>query len=72
MRGGATGHGEGCPRAYVTGESIDGALAFIRANASRWCRAVNDVASLRALPEYAKFRDDAAQCHERFRNAMIR
>lgn len=26
---GVTGHGEGCPRAYVTGESLDQALSFV-------------------------------------------
>jgi L-alanine-DL-glutamate epimerase-like enolase superfamily enzyme len=48
MRDGATGHGEGCPRAYVTGESVEGALRFIAGNAPEWCQAIDGVASLRA------------------------
>ena len=38
---GISGYGEGCPRAYVTGESIDGSLAFFHQVAARVCREIN-------------------------------
>ena len=45
---GSVGYGEGCPRDYVSGETVAGGLAFIRANADALMRDVEDVASLRA------------------------
>lgn len=45
--GGATGFGEGCPREYVTGESVNGALAFIDHCRAEVCREAGDLDSLR-------------------------
>ena len=45
---GRVGYGEGCPRHYVTGETVPGGLAFIRAHADSLVADVRDVASLRA------------------------
>jgi L-alanine-DL-glutamate epimerase-like enolase superfamily enzyme len=45
---GATGHGESCPRAYVTGETPERAAAFIASHEPGLVRSVNDVESLRA------------------------
>lgn len=45
---GNAGCGEGCPREYVTGESVAGALSFIDAHRDRLCREVSDVPSLAA------------------------
>lgn len=46
-RDGHCGVGEGCPRDYVTGESLQGALAFVAAHADEWCREIVDVTALR-------------------------
>jgi L-alanine-DL-glutamate epimerase-like enolase superfamily enzyme len=43
-----SGHGESCPRKYVTGESLETALAFCRAIEPRIKENVADLASLRA------------------------
>lgn len=43
-----TGFGEGCPRPYVTGESVDSALAFVREMAPAVCRDVTSLETLRA------------------------
>ncbi len=45
---GLTGYGEGCPRDYVTGETVEGGAAFIRRHAQEIADAVTDGASLRA------------------------
>jgi L-Ala-D/L-Glu epimerase len=45
-QGGATGFGEGCPREYVTAESIDSAKAFVSAHLHDWLEAIHDVATL--------------------------
>lgn len=45
---GATGYGEGCPRDYVTGETVEGGAAFIRRHAQAMADEVTDSASLRA------------------------
>ncbi|HEX6840284.1 MAG TPA: enolase C-terminal domain-like protein [Stellaceae bacterium] len=45
--GGAVGLGEGCPRRYVTGETVDGARDFLAACAPALLREAVDVASLR-------------------------
>lgn len=45
---GARGFGEGCPREYVTGESLQGARDFVAAHCDAWLREIRDVASLRA------------------------
>lgn len=43
---GVTGYGEGCPRDYVTGETIDTALAFVAQVRDSLCSRVTDMASL--------------------------
>lgn len=43
---GSVGFGEGCPREYVTGESLESARAFIMAHTPKWLREIGDVASL--------------------------
>ncbi len=43
---GVTGHGEGCPRAYVTGESVVSAQAFIEAHRGEWRKSICDIATL--------------------------
>ena len=45
---GNVGYGEGCPRQYVTGETVDGGAAFIREHAHSIIENVTDVESLRA------------------------
>lgn len=45
---GDVGYGEGCPRQYVTGETVPGGLAFIRAHAESFVSDVRDLDSLRA------------------------
>jgi L-alanine-DL-glutamate epimerase-like enolase superfamily enzyme len=44
--GGATGWGEGCPREYVTGESVAGALAFVERHAVAWQAGIADLPGL--------------------------
>lgn len=46
--GGEEGVGEGCPRQYVTGESLDTAQAFVDAHRDPWRRSVSDVESMQA------------------------
>ena len=45
---GHRGHGEACPREYVTGESLSSALATIETGAPMWCANINNLAELRA------------------------
>ena len=45
---GQVGYGEGCPRHYVTGETVESAAVFIRLYADSIIESVNDVQSLRA------------------------
>ena len=45
---GLTGYGEGCPRDYVTGETVEDGAAFIRRHAQAIADEVTDVAGLRA------------------------
>lgn len=45
---GHCGYGEACPRVYVTGESLDDAIDFVRQHGDAWCDAIDDVATLRA------------------------
>ena len=44
---GQVGYGEGCPRRYVTGETVEGGVAFIREHAAALTDAVEDEHSLR-------------------------
>jgi L-Ala-D/L-Glu epimerase len=45
---GAIGFGEGCPRPYVTGETVESVIAFLDAYAGEASRSVVDVATLQA------------------------
>lgn len=45
---GSTGHGEGCPRSYVTGEHLAGALNFVAEHTPQWRANVRDLATLEA------------------------
>lgn len=45
-RDGRTGFGEGCPREYVTGESLATAQAFVATHAAGWRERIRDVESL--------------------------
>ena len=45
---GAVGYGEGCPRRYVTGETVASCLAFVREQADDLAAKVTNAASLRA------------------------
>ena len=46
-RDGAVGYGEGCPRDYVTGETLAGAAAFAARHERDWRASIHDLASLR-------------------------
>ena len=48
---GEVGYGEGCPRRYVTGETVEGGAAFIRKYTASIIESVTDVRSLRAWAE---------------------
>jgi L-Ala-D/L-Glu epimerase len=48
---GCAGHGESCPRVYVTGESLESAAAFVARHRSEWCRSIRDVETLSAWEE---------------------
>ena len=56
---GLTGYGEGCPRDYVTGETMEGGAAFIRRNAQAIADAVTDGPSLRAWADAHRSEIDA-------------
>lgn len=56
---GVTGIGEGCPREYVTGESIDSAMRFLRDLRSEAC-GIRSVAELRHWTSANRKRIDAA------------
>ena len=45
---GTAGRGESCPRAYVTGETVDSARTFLEQHRATICREIDDVESLRA------------------------
>ena len=45
---GEVGYGEGCPRQYVTGETVESGAAFIRKHAGSIIDSVTDIESLRA------------------------
>ena len=47
-RDGRIGFGEGCPREYVTGESLQSAQAFVAAHSADWLDGIRDVESLSA------------------------
>jgi L-alanine-DL-glutamate epimerase-like enolase superfamily enzyme len=63
--GGAQGFGEGCPREYVTGESLKGALSFVESIRDDLMREVSDLVSLRGWATTRKAdidRNPAAWC----------
>lgn len=63
--GGLVGYGEGCPREYVTGESLQSALDWIARYQSSIVNDVTDLASLKAWVvkhEQAIDKDPAAWC----------
>ena len=45
---GTIGYGEGCPRLYVTGETVGGCAAFVNQHAASFCADVGSVDDLRA------------------------
>ena len=64
-RDGAVGYGEGCPRHYVTGETVNSCWAFVREQADDLAASVTDTASLQAWIEthrHAIDRNPAAFC----------
>jgi L-alanine-DL-glutamate epimerase-like enolase superfamily enzyme len=50
-RDGRVGCGEGCPREYVSGESMATALAFVAARDPEWRASIHDLAALSAWVE---------------------
>lgn len=46
--GGATGWGEGCPRSYVSGETVESASSFVHNQRDAMTRDILDIASLRS------------------------
>lgn len=57
---GARGHGEGCPRGYVTGESIDSARAFLDAHRAS---IVRDIVDLETLGAWVSAHEPAIDSH---------
>ena len=45
---GTIGYGEGCPRLYVTGETVGGCAAFVNQHAASFCAGVGSVDDLRS------------------------
>jgi L-Ala-D/L-Glu epimerase len=45
-RDGKVGYGEGCPREYVTAETLEGALSFIATYRTEWLATVHDVETM--------------------------
>ena len=45
-RRGAVGHGEACPRPYVTGENLASVRAFFRRHRAWWCERIEDLSDL--------------------------
>ena len=56
---GVTGYGEGCPRDYVTGETVASAAAFIHQHKAAIVREVGDVDELRAWTDAHREEIDA-------------
>jgi L-alanine-DL-glutamate epimerase-like enolase superfamily enzyme len=56
---GERGYGEGCPREYVTGESISSALAFVERHQADWMANIQDVRTLRHWVEKREIEIDA-------------
>lgn len=45
---GHSGIGEGCPRTYVTGETVPGARRFLEAHGAEFCRSIDSVSDIGA------------------------
>ena len=58
-KGGVTGYGEGCPREYVTGETVESARAFIEKRKTSLIRQVRDPDGLHAWIEAHRDEIDA-------------
>ena len=58
--GADTGFGEGCPREYVTGESLEGALRFVAERRAAWLETIRDMDSLAAHVRDHRAEIDAA------------
>ncbi len=56
---GGRGYGEGCPREYVTGESISSALTFVERHRADWLANIQDVRALRHWVEQHAIAIDA-------------
>jgi L-alanine-DL-glutamate epimerase-like enolase superfamily enzyme len=56
---GVAGLGEGCPRAYVTGETLETSLAFVAARRQAWLGSITDLHSLRAWVDAHRAEIDA-------------
>lgn len=56
---GTIGFGEGCPREYVTGESIGTAQAFVAKHRSQWTDQIHDIGTLRNWIASHRFEIDA-------------
>jgi L-alanine-DL-glutamate epimerase-like enolase superfamily enzyme len=56
---GIAGFGEGCPREYVTGESLASAQAFVRQGRGHWIGSIRDIESLRAHVDESREAIDA-------------
>src|SRR5437763_1489704 len=56
--GGVVGYGEGCPREYVTGESLDSASAFFECHEEE-LRGIDDLSALQAWVETHNAQIDA-------------
>jgi L-Ala-D/L-Glu epimerase len=48
LASGMEGIGEGCPREYVSGEDLHGALAFVAAHVGEWLGGIDGLAGLRS------------------------
>lgn len=59
LRDGSAGHGEGCPRDYVSGETLEGALAFVSRHRAEWIEQIRDADTLKAWIEGNRARIDA-------------
>lgn len=60
MRDGTAGFGEGCPRDYVTGETLEGALAFVSRFTEIWLNEIHDHETLAAWTRTHRAEIDAS------------
>ena len=57
---GRIGHGEGCPREYVTAENLSGAQAFVARYRQEWCAGIVD---LQSLAHWVRTHDEDIDTH---------